>query len=322
MKEVSDEVSKQLKAKDQTETAQYILSYGNFESVMERLGPQVEELLKTARFAFARKGGIHHRSLYVEKYHELFRQVTDSYLRSRDHVGPLLLTNLRKFATTEPKPETNFQLFARRCVQHVFEVCQNELKLFESFFINGPILANYSGVERWSSVANYADLLEQNRLSHLKTLFTFMTPYLTDEDLHRISELVNWLEITYPVFIESEHEREGQQNDRSTVLFLLREHLWPLCDSLFIKAARQLEYYKPSADDLKIGGPPPGEFKKSNASQNVDTDIKNGHDAQTPSLSDSTVYPTVKTATSLLLMYNESLFDRPVSYPLFYVSIG
>jgi hypothetical protein len=103
---------------------------------------------------------------------------------------------------------------------------------------------------------------------------------------------------------------------------MLSEFLWPLSDSLFIKAASEFEHFKPSADDLKIGGLVPEESKKFDAVQKVDNNIQIANDPQTPAAPVSTAYPTVKTAVSLLVMYNDSMYDRPVSTFLIHISIG
>jgi hypothetical protein len=324
VKAVTDEVSKQLKAKDQSETAQYILLYGKYEDIVTSLGPQVERLLKTAEYTFGGKeahGSRHQRSRpcpYIQQYHSLFNQLAQAYIKCREPVGPLVSKNLRQFASSEPKPEIDFQLFARRCVIHVFDVCHNELKLTDRFFFDGPLLTDYSDDIPLNAAANYAEQLEQNRLSHVKTLYTFLTPYLINGDLHRVCDLINWLESMYPVATyKNPDARDTQQNaHRSTALFLLSEHLWPLCDSLFIKAASEFQHYKPSVEDLTIGASPSEELKKSDVSQKVDADIEIAHDPQTPAHSVSTAYPTVKTAVRLLIMYNEhneSTYDRPVS---------
>lgn len=307
LREVLDNVSKELKSKDQNETTQYILLYGKYESIIENLGPQVEKLLTTGEFAFGRNGDDTHRSSYVQQYHELYKQISEAYLKSRDPVGPLVSKNLRLFSTNDPKPETDFQLFARRCVQYVFDICQNELKLVEKFFDGGPLLAAYP--ESSNASTNYAEKLEQNRLSHVKALHTFLTPYLSNGDLHRICDLVNWLETMYLAAAESNEEKDSSQEaHKSAAQMLLSDHLWPLSDALFIKAASELEHFKPSPDDLKIGISE--DSSKSSASQKVQI----AHDAGIPAASVSTAYPTVKTAVGLLVMYNESMFDRPVSY--------
>lgn len=323
MKDVSDDVAKQLKAKDQNETTQYILLYGKYESLAEGLEPQIKKLLSSAEYAFGRKEDKHSRSPYVQEYHELFRQILEAYLKGREPVGPLVLKNLRQYANTEPKPDKDFQLFAHRCVQHVFDICRDEMQLIDKFFFNGPILTNYSNGESSVALGNYAEKLEENRLSHIKTLHTFLIPYLSNGDLHRICNLLNWLETTYLGSIDTEEERDSSQNvHRSAAQCMLSEFLWPLSDSLFIKAASEFEHFKPSADDLKIGGLVPEESKKFDAVQKVDNNIQIANDPQTPAAPVSTAYPTVKTAVSLLVMYNDSMYDRPVSTFLIHISIG
>jgi hypothetical protein len=255
IKEVSDDVAKQLKTKDLNETTQYILLYGKYDSLAESLEPQIKKLLCSAEYAFGRKGDTRSRSPYVSEYHELFRQITEAYLKGREHVGPLVLKNLRHYSTREPKPEKDFQLFARRCVQYVFEICRNEMQLIDKFFFDGPILIDYSGGESSVVLGNYADKLEENRLSHVNTLHAFLIPYLSNGDLHRICDLQNWLETAYLGHIDNEEERISPHNvHRPTAQFLLSKLLWPLSDTLFIKAASEFEHYKPSAVDLKFGG--------------------------------------------------------------------
>jgi hypothetical protein len=320
MKEVSDEASKKLKIKDQTETTQYILSYGNFESIPENLGLQIQKLLQTAKYAFGSSGDVHTRSPYARLYHDLYAQITQTYLNGRSHVGPLVLRNLQIIASNELQPGIEFQIFARSGVQYVFEVCRNELRLIERLFIEGPILADYSNAAPpWNNVANYADLLEKDRLSHVKTLHDFLSPHLINRDLKRISKLVNWLETKYLGTMENDQERDSSQDvHRQAAQLLLSEHVWPLMDKLFIKAAQELQFFKPSANDLKIGGSPSEKPKVPNENQkDADNPIAHGSQAPAPPEADSNAYPTVKTAVYLLLTYNESEYDRPVSYVLF-----
>lgn len=323
VKDVTDNVSKKLKEKDHNETSQYILLYGNYEGILDSLGPQVEKFLGTAEYAFGTKLDIHHRSPYVRAYHEIFRQITEAYLKGREPVASLVLKNLRQFTTTDPKPETDFQLFARRCVQHIFDICHNEAKLIDKFFLNGPILADYSGAEALGTMANYSEKLEQNRLSHVKTLYTSLATYLNSGDLRQVCDLVNWLETTYLGAADSEEDRDSPQNvHRFTAQFLLTEYLWPLSDTLFIKTAKELEFFKPLPADLKIGAFPSEESKISGSLKKADANIQIANDAQPPAASISTAYPTVTTAVSLLVMYNDSVYDRPVSTFLVHLSIG
>jgi len=316
MKEVSDDVAQQLKGKKPNETTQYILLYGKYEDVVEGLGNQIKQLLGSAEYAFGSKGAGRARSPYVQIYHELFRQITEAYLRGRELVGPLVLENLRQYATEEPLPDKDFLSFARRCTQHVFDVCKNEMELIDKFFFNGPLLQDYANGEPTDLLANYAEKLENNRLSHLKVLATFLTPYLSSGDLHCVCDLLSWLETTY-LSHDTEEDSDNHQNIyRPTAHVLLTEHLWPLSDSLFITAAAKLEHFKPTADDLKVGSVTPEKSKGDSGGQNLENDIQIANDAQA-STPVSTAYPTVKTAVSLLVMYNESVFDRPVSDPSF-----
>jgi hypothetical protein len=314
MKEVSDEATKQLKAQTHSETAQYIMAYGNFEVVMERLGSQIQELLKTDRFAFGPEGSTRYRSPHVEKYHNLFKQIAEEYFRYRDFTGSMLLDDLRKFSTGTRKTEGDFQAFARRCVQYAFEQCQNEVKLFQMFFIDSIAMSPGGSTEQFTAMSSYTEQLEQKRLSHLKTLSSFLYSYLATAELPRICELINWLETTYP------YEQGGQESGyRIEALQLLTLHLWPLSDELFKKAAGELQHYKPSLDDLKIGGGQSRGSKKSEMGQTASTDVEIANDPQTPAAVVSTAFPTVKTAVKLLILYNEhneSGYTRPVSYLL------
>ncbi len=187
---------KDLKAKEHNETAEYILLYGKYETVYENLGHSVQKLLKSADFAFGQKGDDTATGPYVHQYHELYNQLIDAFLKSREPVGTLVLKNLRKIATKE-KPETDFEHFARLCVQHVLDICHNEQKLVTQFFQDGPLLADYQPLDAYSKSIEYAGKLENNILSHLETLHTFLLPYLSNGDLQRICDLVNWLETMY-----------------------------------------------------------------------------------------------------------------------------
>ena len=323
VKEVAGGVSKQLKG-DSNETAQYIALYGKYEDIIDNLGPQVKLLLTSARFDFGPlrlrddPGETAYRYPYVYQYNNLFNQLTHAYIKCRDPVGPLVSQNLRKFSSTEPLPDNDFQLFARRCVIYVLDICYNELKLIYRFFLGGPILQQdlqYSH-EHWTTstdaLSSNAEKLEQNRLSLVNTLQTFLAPYLRSGDLDRICNLVVWLETTYMITSESEQDSAH----RSTVAFFLSQHLWPLCDSLFVKAAGEFELFRPSADDLKVVGPPAEEFKKSDNSQKVGTDTQIAYDPEMPAHIVSTAYATVKTAVRLLITYNRSTYDRRgVSHP-------
>ncbi|RAL64580.1 hypothetical protein DID88_001615 [Monilinia fructigena] len=253
LREVSDDASKQLKAKEQTETNQYILLYGKYESARESLGLPVERLLTTDQFAFGKRGDID-RTSYIQQWHNFYQQLVEAYIRSRDPVGPLVLKNLQKFATVSPLPDKEFELFARRCVQHVFDTCQNELKLAAKFFQDGPLMADYPPSPiPWNMPSVYLERLEESCLSHVKTLHGFLTPHLSNGNLHRVCDLVTWLGDT---FISAEaHEDESREGQRLAAQVLLGVYLWPLADQLFITEARKLEHFKSPPEDLKIVSP-------------------------------------------------------------------
>jgi hypothetical protein len=320
LRDVSDDVSKQLRSKDLSETAEYILLYAKYEAVIEKLGPELQRLLTTSEFAFGSVGDINDRTPYIHQYHELYKQLVESFLKSRESVGPVVLKNLRNFSTSDPKPDTDFKSFARRCVQYVFDICFNEFKLIEKFFLGGPLLQRYS-TETLDTFGDYTKRLEKSRLLHVAALHTFLTPYLSSGDLHRVCDLVNWLETMYMTALEGQDEEDHLQVHRSTAQVLLNDYLWQLSDALFIKAASELEHFKPSQEDLKIAtlsaSPLTDETNKSSASRDVDPRLHIDHGAHNPSGSGvSNAYPTVKIAVELLVMYNDSMYDRPVSHCL------
>jgi hypothetical protein len=307
LREVTDDVNKQLKAKEQTETAEYILLYGRYETIVSELGPQLEKVLKTTEFTFNNASDSKHQSPYVQQWHELYRQLVDVYIKSREPVGPLVLKNLRKFAASEPKPEADFKSFARRCVQYVFDICHNELTLVEKIFQDGP---------HWNKSSELLEKLEQNRLSHVTTLSTFLTPFLSNGDLASICTLTGWLETVYLTSNEGDMDNDqSREIGKLTAHVLLDKHLWPLSDALFLNAAKEIEHYKPTPDDLKVSNRPasPIEGKRSA----IDNKARDGQDA--PSLASpgmSNAFPTVRTAVKLLVMYNDAVYDRPVSHTL------
>lgn len=319
LKEVLEDVSKQLKAKDHSETAEYILMYGRYESVAEDLEPPLKAILNSGEFALGQKGDKTNRASYIEQYHELYKQLVDAFLRCREPVGQLLLKNLKQFAATEPKPEIDFNLFSRRCVQHVLDICYHELELAVKFFHHGPILAEYPELNLTSSSCNYVESLEQSRLSHVKSLHNFLTPYLSNGDLHRVCDLVNWLENKYLTSVEGGEENDSPQEYQSCVQVLLNDHLWPLSDTLFINAAIEIEHFKPSPNDLKISvftaQPLVDETSKAKIGKSEELGVQIGQDTHEPVLTVANAYPTVKTAVRLLIMYNDNMYDRPVSHP-------
>ena len=94
---------------------------------------------------------------------------------------------------------------------------------------------------------------------------------------------------------------------------LLVNYLWPSLDALFIKAAAEIEHFKPSQEDLRFATkyiPLAGERKKS-ATGHTGTENPDDPDIDTPTVLNA--YPTVRSAVKLLVMYNEGSYDRPVS---------
>jgi hypothetical protein len=308
LKEVSDDVSKQLRSKEHNETAEYVLLYGKYEKILEDLGPQLEKLLQSPQFAFGRVGDRTDRSAYIDQYHNLYNQIVVSYLKSREQVGPLVLKNLRKFAAADPKPEVDFESFARRSVQYVLDICYNEQTLVTKFFHGGPLLVTWNKV-----TTTYAERLEGNILSHLAALNTFLAPYLSPGDLQRICKLVNWLETIHMTSSDEEAIVDDPRDDRRWIAqALLSKYLWPSLDALFIKAAAEIEHFKPSQEDLRFATkhiPLAGERKKSATSQNP---IEKSEDPDTETPTVLNAYPTVRTAVKLLVMYNEGSYDRLV----------
>lgn len=292
--------------------------YGKYEAAIEKLGSPLERLLHTSEFAFGQISDDIRRGAYIDQWHELYKQLVESFLKSREPLGPLVLKNLRKFTANEPKSDAEFERFARSSVQYVFDICRNELKLVEKFFGNGPILALYPASRNIQY--NYTEKLEQNRLSHVKTLYTVLTPYLSNGNLRRVVDLVNWVETMCVAPVEGEEENDlPHESDTSAARVLLNDHLWPLSDSLFIKAAMDLEHFKPTPDDLTISISDTdrlsNESGKTNDSTGEDSKVQIGNAAHAdPAV--SSAYPTVKTAVSLLIMYNDSKYDRPVSNSL------
>lgn len=313
LREVTDDATKQLRSKEQTETAEYILLYGKYETVISDLGPQVEKLLKSAEFPLSDNSGPKSSSAITQQWPEFYKQVVDTYIKSREPVGPLVLKSLRKFAASDPKPETDFKSFARRCIQYVFDICYNELTLVEKFFQDGP---------NWNKDAELAEKIEENRFSHLATLFTFLTPYLSNGDLTRICGLTSWLEANYLTSNEDFDSDRTREAQKLTAHVLLDKHLWPLSDALFLKAAAEIEHFKPSPENLKINiqpaASPASENEAVPKSEPLDTDAhRDAHTRASPGM--SSAYPTVKTAVKLLVMYNDRVYDRPVSKPSYLV---
>lgn len=194
-----------------------------------------------------------------------------------------------------------FRFFVRRCVQYVFDICNNELKLCEKFFHDGPLLAEYPVGVVWKNYDDYKERIEQNRLSHLKTLSTFLTPYLSDGELNRVCDVVNWLETMYLGGTEEDEDSDTPHEHTIAAQALLHDHLWPLSDALFIKAATEIENFKLTPEDLKV-------FK----TPSKDTIVNDAPSTLGPNL--TSAFPTVRTAIGLLVQYNDSIYDRPVSH--------
>jgi hypothetical protein len=314
LREVSDEVSKELKSKEHTETAEYILLYGKFENVEANLGPQIQRLLKSSEFAFGQKGDDRVTKPYADRYHELFGQLTEAYLKSRESVGVLVSKNLKKYVTVD-KPDADFEHFTRRCVQYVLDICHNEQNLVTQFFQDGPLLSDYGTLVGWNKSSDYAGRLEDNILSHLATLHTFLLPYLSNGDLKRVCSLVNWLETMYMNSNESDMDSyQAQDGRRSIAQAFLSKHLWKTLDELFLKSASEISHFKPSQDDLKVSNKITVITNKTSKPAKVD-DIEGnvqGSDSRTSQVSNA--YPTVQTAVRLLVMYNEGVYDRPVRF--------
>ncbi|KAK2628854.1 hypothetical protein QTJ16_001957 [Diplocarpon rosae] len=319
--DLSDGVATELRAKEHSETAEYILLYGKYETVYENLGYSVQKLLKSAEFAFGQKGDDKASSSFVHQYHGLYNQLIDAFVKSREPVKTLVTKNLKKFAAKE-KADTDFESFARLCVQHVLDVCHNEQKLVTKFFQGGPLLADYEPLEAYTKNIEYAGRLENNILSHLETLHLFLLPYLSNGDLQRICDLVNWLETMY---MSSNDEGLGfdplDDGRRSVAQALLSKYLWKSLDALFLKAATEIEHFKPTQEDLRVTA-------KAKIITNETTKVANidgpggiqVHGAHAPLVSNS--YPTVRTAVKLLVMYNEGVYDRPVIFDSFFLQIN
>ncbi|CAG8982459.1 hypothetical protein HYALB_00009953 [Hymenoscyphus albidus] len=300
LREVTDEVTKQLRAKENTETAEYILLYGKYETIVSDLGSPVEKILRTGEFSFAGKT----QSVYVPQWQEFYRQLVDNYIKNREPVGPVLTAKLKKLATTEMNAEKDFKYFARRAISYVFEICHNELTLAETFFQDGV---------SWNKDSELAEKIEQNRFSHLATLHNFLSPYLNNGDLTRACSLITWLEATYLTSNDGDYETDRKRDaQRLTAHVLLEKHLWPLSDGLFLTAAAAIQNFKPTPDDLRITDnstrPLTSDSKasiKSAATESSET----AHSFATPGM--ASAYPTVKTAVKLLVMYNDRVYDRP-----------
>lgn len=312
LRDVSDSVSKQVISADTNETKEYALLYGSFENVFSDLGDQVETLLTGTKFTFREDTGM---KAYHQSYHHLFEQVLDDWIRSRQIVSTVVQKNLQKFASNQAKPRLaadpssangEFQSLSRRCIQYTFEICDNEKKLLDRIFHNGPFLASCT-----QNGAQYAEKLEQNCMSHITTLFTFLKPHLSTGTMSQICDLVSWVEATYLLdgYDEIDHggRRYSTKEDTDEYLghlaqFLLNEHFWDLQDSLFLAAAADLQSFKPSREDLTVKG----------ATGNPGLGDKVTDPETLAGLGLTKAYPTVKMAVNLLVMYNDNKHERPL----------
>ncbi|RFU28388.1 hypothetical protein B7463_g7941, partial [Scytalidium lignicola] len=312
LREVTDEVVKQTRDKEHSETAEYALFYGKFESLVDRLGPPLVKFLTTDEFAFGHCDDHVRRGAYVLSYHFLFNQLLEEYIKSRQFVVPLVQRKLKKYATSTPSPETEFKLFSRRCVQYVLDICHNEAKLTEDIFQSGPLMIEYQPEKIVGSVAeksSYVERLQKGFAVHITTLVNFLKPYLGNRDLHRVADLIGWLETMYMSASEGNDDVDRPLEDhRKAAYILLNEHLWPLSDSLFIAAAAELEHFKPTEEDLELPTIVNGRTKSKSQRVSENSSAQNGSSV---SGGVSTAYPTVKSAIDLLILYNESRFERP-----------
>lgn len=316
MKDLADDVYKQLNAKEHNETAEYILLYGKFETAKDKLGPIINIIFTTPRFAFGQLGDTKDHSSYGPQYHHMFTTVCESYVKAREPIAPLILKRLRTFAPgSSALEDSQFKAFVRRCIQWVFDMCRNEINLVEKYFKNGPLMMEYSTeLPDWSVPTKYLQKIEQTCMSHVATLYAFLTPYLNKCDLHRVCDLVSWLETTYLNTMDDEVvvEEDGHVLAAQT---LLSNHMWPLLDQKFIKAAADFEYFRPSAEDLqiKIRKSRPVQARTVSRTASFSDDRSMISQSTTIGAGISRAYPTVKKAVDLLILYNDSVFDRAVS---------
>lgn len=271
--------------------------------------------MHTSEFAFGRNDDDTIGNAYIDQWHEFYKQLVQAFLKSREPLGPLVAKNLRKITIKDTKSDQDFERFARSSIQYVFDICRNELKLIETFFGRGPILAHYSAR---NAQYNYIETLEQHRLSHIKALHTALMPHLNNADLRRVVDLVNWVETMYLAPVDGEEEGDlPNESDNSAAQLFLSDNLWPLSDALFIKSAADLEHFRPAPEDLKFeisAKLATNEDLKEGAGDGSGVQI--GGAAHTdPAV--SRAYPTVKTAVTLLIMYNDGKYDRPVSYLIY-----
>lgn len=168
MKAVYDKAAKDLQNSNLNETQRHILLYSNFEDFLDALGPNTQHLL--------RDGNVGSSGSVIELYKNLSRELTQAFIKSRTSlVSPQVSHKLRQTETNAKpgSPESDFQLFARRCVLEVFESCQQEHTLFLKFFVGGaasgnPLSAKDHEVELVQIRKLYIDSLYTSLDKHLK----------------------------------------------------------------------------------------------------------------------------------------------------------
>ncbi|EPQ62098.1 Bgt-3154 [Blumeria graminis f. sp. tritici] len=311
-KEVTDEVIQELRSKDHTETAEYVLLYGKYESIKYKLGSQIEGLLKYPEFTFGTLGQEHNLPPYALRYHELWSQIVDIYLKNREPVNDVVSKNLKKFTVVED-PENDFETFARHAVQYVLDICNSEQTLMMKFFKDGPLMANYGTLNGWNKNNNYSGRLEENTLLYLKTLHSYLTTYMSGDDLQAICGLVNWLEIMYLTSTDGELDVEISKTDRAAIAqHYLGNYLWKFMDEMFLKSAIDIEHYIPSQEDLTISV-----ITCDSTLEILGHEKENNIEISEGGLT-SYAYPTVKVAAKLLMQYNDGFAERPRTSEILY----
>lgn len=314
LSDLSEAAGKQLSTTTTNETTEYALLYGSYENVVKDLGDQVQNILTTNEFVFGEDA-----KAYQQSYNHLFERILDDWIKSRLVVGTVVQKNLQKFAKNQQKQksevgqadfDSDYQSFARRCIQYVFEICDNERKLLNRIFLDGPFLSKQNSQGSRDPYVQYAEKLERSCMTHVTTLFNFLRPNLSSGTLHQLRDLVNWVETMYVVDMNDDMERGSRYTLREEsedylhllAQFFLEEHLWDLQDSLFLKAAADLQQFKPSAVDLKVNGAVPS----------PDLADKVADHQTLAGLGLTKAFPTVKVAVNLLVMYNDNKFEQPL----------
>lgn len=310
MREVTDEVTKELKQKVQTETAEYVCLYGKYETLYDKLEPQIQELLTTFNDSFGVVRSGQPQADHVTKFHALYSDLTETYIKSREPVAGVVSKNLSKYAASE-KPDTEFESFARFCIQYVLEICHNESILITKFFHGGPLLADYAPLEGWNKSVQYAATLENNMFSYLDTLSNTLAPYMSTGGVDKICAIVTWLENLYMSTYDGDSEDSSFKDKRLIVQHLLVNNLYKQQDALFLKTAGEISQFKPTPEDLRlaINAAPLAGGKSRIPATNGVPDAEKGTGSAT---SGSYTFPTVQTAIKLLVMYHDGTYERPV----------